>query len=157
MKVATGSISTYVFAVVRGRPQFLLLLRAPGLLHEGDWQAVHGMIDEGETAVEAARREMLEETGLTPSRFFRLDQVETFYSDATDAVHLVPMFGGLIDGLAKAKVSEEHTRAEWCDLEEALRRLVFASQRSAVRLIADAVRRWPDISNELKELPQVGA
>src|SRR5439155_17394457 len=89
LDVLTGSISTYVFTMLHGRPAFLLLFRAPHLPHANTWQAVHGMIDPGEKAYEAAYRETVEETGLIPDRFFKTDYVETFYSDLTDAVHMV--------------------------------------------------------------------
>ena len=150
MRVLAGSISTYVFSELHGRPVFLLLLRAPGLLHAGEWQAVHGMIDEGERAYEAARREMGEESGLTPERFFRLDFVESFYSETTDAVHLVPAFAGFVTGAPGVTVSEEYTDYAWCDLEDAVSRFVFASQQQAVRLIAAAA--WPQPGPQLHEI-----
>lgn len=154
MRVLTGSISTYVFSELHGRPVFLLLLRAPHLLHANTWQAVHGMIDAGETAYEAARRELVEETGLTPERFFRTDYVETFYSEATDAVHLVPAFAGFVTGAPGVRVSEEHTAYEWCDVDDATSRLVFPSQQQAVRLIAQASAAWPAVGTGMRELPQ---
>jgi dATP pyrophosphohydrolase len=150
--VLTGSISTYVFSVRERRPLFLLLRRAPGLLHAGDWQAVHGMIDPGEKAYEAARREMAEECGLAPERFFRLDAVETFYSEHTDAVHLVPAFAGYVADAPAAVVSEEHTDFAWCGLEDALARLVFPSQRTAVQAIAAATAAWPAVGAGLREM-----
>ncbi|MBF6599848.1 MAG: NUDIX domain-containing protein [Dehalococcoidia bacterium] len=153
MNVITGSISTYVFTVRHGRPCFLTLLRAPHLLHAGTWQAVHGMIEPGETAYAAARREMAEETGLAPARFFRTDYVETFYSDATDAVHLVPAFAGFVAEAPAATMSEEHTAYEWCSLDETLQRFVWPSQREAVRVIAEAAKWWPELGSGLRELP----
>ncbi len=152
MDVLTGSISTYVFSIVRSRPSFLLLLRAPHLPHAGTWQAVHGMIEPGEKATAAARREMTEETGLAPARFFKTDFVETFYSEATDAVHLVPVFAGYVEGAAAATLSEEHTAWEWCTLDEAVRRFVWPSQQQAVRIIAAAVSSWPDLAVGITEL-----
>jgi dihydroneopterin triphosphate diphosphatase len=152
MRVLTGSISTYVFSELHGRPVFLLLLRAPHLLHANTWQAVHGMIEPNETAVEAARREMVEETGLEPQRFFLTDLVETFYSEHTDAVHLVPAFAAFVSGAPGAMVSEEHTAYDWCDLDDAVSRFVFPSQQQAVRLIAEAATSWPDPGIGMREL-----
>jgi dATP pyrophosphohydrolase len=152
LDVLTGSISTYVFSIRVGRPLFLLLRRAPGLLHAGDWQAVHGMIDPGERAYEAARREMAEECGLAPERFFRLDGVETFYSEHTDAVHLVPAFAGYIASEPAAVLSEEHTAFAWCTLDDALARFVFPSQRAAVQTIAAAIAVWPAVGAGMHEM-----
>ena len=129
--------------MLHGRPAFLLLFRAPHLLHANTWQAVHGMIDPGETAYAAAQREMIEETGLEANRFFKTDYVETFYSEHTDAVHLVPAFTAHVTGAPAAILSEEHTAYEWCSLDVALTRFVWPSQRQAVRIIADAAKWWP--------------
>jgi dATP pyrophosphohydrolase len=157
MEVLTGSISTYVFSVVRSRPSFLLLYRAPQLPHADTWQAVHGMIEAGEKATAAARREMREETGLAPDRFFKTDFVETFYSETTDAVHLVPVFAAFVEGAPAATLSEEHTAWEWCTLDEAVRRLIWPSQQQAARIIAAAVSRWPDLGVGVTELDSPGS
>jgi len=138
--------------MLHGRPAFLLLFRAPHLPHANTWQAVHGMIDPGEKAYEAAYRETVEETGLIPDRFFKTDYVETFYSDLTDAVHMVPTFAAHVAGAPAAIVSEEHTAFEWCTLDDAVNRFVFSSQRNAVRLVADAAKWWPDIATGLRDI-----
>jgi 8-oxo-dGTP pyrophosphatase MutT (NUDIX family) len=152
MRIITGSISTYIFTMLHGRPAFLTLLRAPGLPHAGTWQAVHGMIDDGETAYAAAWREMREESGLAPDRFFKTDYVETFYSEHTDGVHLVPAFAAHVTGAPAATLSEEHTDYEWCSLDDTLQRFVWPSQREAVRVIADAAKWWPELGIGLRDI-----
>lgn len=166
MNVLTGSISTYVFTMLRGRAQFLLLRRAPHLLHAGSWQAVHGMIDPGESAYTAAWRETVEETGLTPDKLFKTAFVESFYSEHTDAVHLVPAFAAFVTAMPDAPavtVSEEHTEAAWCALDDAMSRFVFPNQRTAIQLIAECTKQWPAIAPGLSDItdivsrPPVGA
>jgi 8-oxo-dGTP pyrophosphatase MutT (NUDIX family) len=152
MNILTGSISTYVFTMLHGRPAFLVLFRAPHLLNANTWQAVHGMVDAGEKAYDAAWRETLEETGLEPDRFFKLDYVETFYNEISDAVHLVPAFAAHVTGAPGARLSEEHTAYDWCDLEETLERFVWPSQREAVRIIAESVQPWPDVGAGMRDI-----
>jgi dihydroneopterin triphosphate diphosphatase len=152
MKTVTGSISAYVFRTLHGRAEFLTLLRAPGLPHADTWQAVHGMIEQGETAYAAAWREMQEEAGVVTDRFFKADYVEQFYSEATDGVHLVPVFAAHAADDALVTISEEHTAHEWCSLDDALQRFVWPSQREAVRVIAEAVKWWPEIGIGLREI-----
>jgi dATP pyrophosphohydrolase len=152
MDVITGSISTYVFSMLHGQPAFLLLYRAPHLMLANTWQAVHGRIDQGEKAYDAAWREMVEETGLTPERFFKTDYVETFYSEGTDGIHLVPAFAGFVTGAPGVTLSEEHTAYEWCDLDDAVSRFVWPSQQQAVRVIAAAVAAWPNIGTGMTEI-----
>ncbi|MEX2225141.1 MAG: NUDIX domain-containing protein [Dehalococcoidia bacterium] len=156
MDVITGSISTYVFTIVDREARFLALLRAPGLLHEGTWQAVHGMIDEGEKAYAAALRETVEETGLAPARFFKTDYVETFYSEWTDAVHLVPAFAAFVEGAAPVVLSAEHTAFEWYTSDEIVERFVWPSQKAAVRVIAAAVATWPGVHGGMTEMTARG-
>jgi dATP pyrophosphohydrolase len=155
MQTITGSISTYVFTIRRSRPLFLALYRAPGLMHEHTWQAVHGMIEAGEKAYEAALREMTEETALAPQRFFKTDFVESFYSEHTDAVHLVPAFAAFVDGEPSVGLCEEHVKYEWCDLDDVVSRFVWPSQRQAVRIIAEASVRWPEIGHGMTEISQL--
>jgi dATP pyrophosphohydrolase len=153
--VLTGSISTYVFTMLHGRPSFLALFRADGLLHARTWQAVHGRIDPGEKAYETAWRETLEETGLTPQRFFKLDYVETFYSEVTDAAHLVPVFAAFVEGAPGVALSDEHTAYEWCELDDVLKRFVWPSQWEAVRIIAAACEPWPAIGHGMREIAEL--
>jgi dATP pyrophosphohydrolase len=152
LNTVTASISTYVFRTFHGRPEFLTLRRAPGLQHAGTWQAVHGLIDPGETAYAAAWREAREETGLAPDRFFKTDFVETFYSEATDAVHLVPAFAAHVEGDGVVTISEEHTAYDWCSLDDAVQRFVWPSQRAAVRQIAEAVKWWPETGIGVRDI-----
>jgi len=152
MDVITGSISTYVFTVRGAQPEFLLLYRAPGLLHADTWQAVHGMIEPGERAYHAAAREMREESGMAPARFFKTDYVERFYSEHTDAVHLVPAFAGYVPPASMPSLSEEHTAFAWCALDEALDRFIWPSQREAVRVIAGALAAWPSAGDGMTDI-----
>jgi len=152
MDVKTGSISTYCFTMLHGRAWFLALLRAPGLLHAGTWQAVHGMIEPRERAYEAAWRETLEETGITPQRFFKTDFVETFYSDLTDSVHLVPVFAAFFEDAPRVILSKEHTAFEWCSLDDVLTRFVWPSQKQAVRVVAAACEPWPRVGDGMTEM-----
>jgi dATP pyrophosphohydrolase len=152
VEILAGSVSTYVFTMLHGRPSFLALFRAPGLMHAETWQAVHGMVEAGEKAYDAAWRETVEETGLTPERFFKTDFVELFYSEWTDAVHLAPAFAAFVPGAPGARLSEEHTAYEWCEPDDIVERFVWPTQRQAVRLIAAATVPWPETTTELTDI-----
>ena len=59
-------IELVVFRFRDDRVEFLLLQRQEGeSLHPGMWQIITGTIDEGERALDTARRELKEETGLS--------------------------------------------------------------------------------------------
>src|SRR5687767_11084664 len=59
--------------------EFLQLRRAKGEFLAGAWGAIHGRIERGETAWQAALRELREESGLAPLEFYQLDTINQFY------------------------------------------------------------------------------
>jgi dATP pyrophosphohydrolase len=99
---------------------------------------VHGHIEPGETAVEAARREMREETGLEPVRLFNLSRVELFYLHRTDRVALVPAFAAFVSGSAEPVLGPEHDAAEWLSMAEARERVA-----------------WPRVARALEDIPKL--
>ena len=111
--------------------QVLCLRRGPGGRSPGSWEAIHGHIDEGETAVATAIRELREEAGLVPRRLYNLSRVESFYRHTTNEVVLVPVFGALVTRREEVRLSGEHDAFEW------LARMGWPRIR---REITDAVR-----------------
>ena len=93
--------------------QVLCLRRGPGGRSPGSWEAIHGHIDEGETAVATAIRELREEAGLVPRRLYNLSRVESFYRHTTNEVVLVPVFGALVTRREEVRLSGEHDAFEW--------------------------------------------
>jgi 8-oxo-dGTP pyrophosphatase MutT (NUDIX family) len=130
--------------MLHGRPSFLLLYRAPHLMHADTWQAVHGMIDDGEKAYDAAWRECVEETGLTPERFFRTEYIETFYSEGTDACTWSPR--SPLGHRRRRAVRRTHC-ARSRDLDDARR-----PRSDAVRLIAEATAQWPEVGTAMYDI-----
>lgn len=110
--------------------RYLLLRRSEEIL-QGTWQAVTGMIDPGETATQAALRELHEETGLVPSQFFYADFLETFYIPERNQFFTSPLFVAWVENETVTLSPEEHDAYEWVSLEEALKRLIWAKQRDA--------------------------
>jgi 8-oxo-dGTP pyrophosphatase MutT (NUDIX family) len=102
--------------VLRGTSEeleVLCLRRAPKGRSPGSWEAVHGHIDEGETAVEAVLREIKEETGLEPERLYSLSRAEAFYRHKENEVVLIPVFAAFVPKGARVKLSKEHDQHEW--------------------------------------------
>jgi dATP pyrophosphohydrolase len=68
-------VLTYPVKTAGSGREVLLLRRTAS--RGGFWQGVTGGVEEGESLVEAARRELYEETGLVP---FALEQIDYSYS-----------------------------------------------------------------------------
>ncbi|MES1259098.1 MAG: NUDIX domain-containing protein [Gemmatimonadota bacterium] len=126
--------------VLRGRGdtlQALLLRRAPGQARPGSWEAVHGKIDPGETPVDAARRELREETGCEALALYNLSRVEQFYHHTSDEIVLVPAFVAFVANDAVVQLSSEHDTMLWLSVDDARAR---CSWPRAARCLEDAVR-----------------
>jgi 8-oxo-dGTP pyrophosphatase MutT (NUDIX family) len=144
-------VECWVFrATPAGAPEYLLIRRAPDRIYPGLWQCVTGSIDDGEAIPAAALREVAEETGFGPDAiesFYDLEQVETFYSDAHDALVTSIVFALRVRAGAEPRLSSEHDGLRWADRDAALRLSVWPAYHESLRRIerdlADAeTARW---------------
>lgn len=118
----------------------MLLRRREGIDRlGGTWQVVHGGIDPGETAVQAAWREVQEETGVVPIGFWELDYVEVHYNPPQDALRLVPCFAARLPEAASIQLGPEHDDFRWTPLKAALEELSWRSQREALRVLHETI------------------
>lgn len=132
-------IDCYVFRRTPAGVEFLLLKRQPAKRLGGTWQSVHGKIEPNETAWQAARRELAEETGLTPIGFWQIDFVNTFYIADRDEIHLCPSFAAEAAPSANVTLNHEHTEFRWEPFERALETLMWPGQRHALREIMEFI------------------
>ena len=125
----------YVYCFV-ARPagashELLQLRRSAGRSMGGTWQLVSGGIEAGETAWQAAIRELREETGLAPREFFQLDVVNTFYLAAGDSIIHAPMFCAMVEADAKVTLNHESTEFRWKPRSEFSSALMWPGERAA--------------------------
>jgi dihydroneopterin triphosphate diphosphatase len=117
--------------------EFAVLCRSD----DGRWQGIAGGGEEGETPLEAARREASEEVGIPPGvPFLALDAlcsvpVYCFKESAAwgEDRYVIPehSFGVDCSGI-ELVLSDEHREACWLPFVEAHRRLTYESNRTAV-------------------------
>jgi 8-oxo-dGTP pyrophosphatase MutT (NUDIX family) len=131
-----------VFVTRRGGRDVLLLHRSPG--HGGYWHVVAGGVEPGETAVAAAERELLEETGLAARMTDGIEVTEyvsTLTKEPADRGEPSVLAVGVTCFLVAAPddweptLDWEHDRHRWCEPGEAARAL-----------------RWPGTAQALREL-----
>ena len=106
------SIAAYVCRGTDSGMDVLLIRRNTGYL--GDtWQIISGKIEKGETAWQAALREIHEETGISPDRFYSADRLESFYEVSQNCINIAPIFVGFIDSEQPVVLSSEHREFKW--------------------------------------------
>jgi 8-oxo-dGTP pyrophosphatase MutT (NUDIX family) len=125
-------VDVYVLRVAGPGLELLVLRRGSSGRCPGSWEAVHGHIEPGETPAATARRELAEETGLTPLRLYNLSRVELFYQHRLNEVALVPVFAAVVPSGAKPRLGPEHDALEWLPPEQARTRFAWPRERRAV-------------------------
>jgi 8-oxo-dGTP pyrophosphatase MutT (NUDIX family) len=125
-------IDLYVARPIAAGFEFLVLRRGARGRSPGAWEAVHGHLEEGERPEDGARRELLEETGLTPVAMYNLSRVEAFYLHRSDEVAMIPAFVAFVPAMSAVSISEEHDAVEWLPADVARSRLAWPRSRRAL-------------------------
>ena len=133
-------VEVCVFKFRQDKPLYLLLHRSKDeKVYPGIWQLISGSIERGEKAYEAALRELQEETGFRPLRFWLVPFVNTFYVPELDAVNVSPMFAAQVDEMSNPMLSLEHEEFAWIPAGEALAMLVWPGQRSGLQIVHEYI------------------
>ena len=125
-------VDTFVLRRGGGEWEVLVLRRSAHGRNPGSWETVHGTIEPGETPVQASLRELREETGLAPERFYNLSRIEGFYQHRTDELAIIPAFAAVVAAGAAPRLSEEHDAFVWLAPDEATRRFTWPRERRAL-------------------------
>ena len=132
-------MDTYALRGAGPTLEVLALRRGPHGRNVGSWETVHGTIEPGETPVQASLRELREETGLVPQKFYNLSRTEAFYQHTSDEVALIPVFAAFVLSDAAVQLSAEHDRGEWLRVRDVAQRFAWPRERRAVEDILSIV------------------
>jgi len=137
MDLVSNMIEAHIFKQVNNSIEYLLLKRSETEIYPGLWQMVSGKIKSGEKAYETALREIKEETGLTPVKFWVAPNINPFYEPGKDYISFLPVFAALVNKNAEVKISNEHSEFLWAESEKAKRLLAWPGQRKSVDVITE--------------------
>ncbi|NLT51615.1 MAG: NUDIX pyrophosphatase [Ignavibacteria bacterium] len=135
MEVVSYMIEAHIIKITGNEINFLLLKRSEKEIYPGIWQMVTGKIKPEEKAYNTALREIFEETGLKPLRFYTVPKVNSFYSEKTDTICMIPVFLAEVEKDCEVIISDEHSEYKWVNKEDAKKLLAWPGQRDAVDII----------------------
>jgi dATP pyrophosphohydrolase len=135
-QIVSEIVELSVFSRKSKHIRYLLLRRAKQKKpYPGIWQFITGRVKEGENCLNAAMRELKEETGLSPKAIWLVPRMLQFYDVSTDKIHLSPLFSAEAEDDAEIHLSNEHDKFVWLTYKEAIRRLVWPAQRDGLEVI----------------------
>ncbi len=118
-------------------PQFCVLHRAD----LDQWQFVAGGGEGGETLIEAAVREISEETGIKTNEILKLTSMAYIPANVISERHrkywakntyVIPEYHFAFECASDIKLSNEHIGYEWLSYKDAMARLTWDSNKTAL-------------------------
>jgi len=138
--IRSDVLEVCVFRKGNRGPECLLLKRsARDPLYPGIWQVVTGTLEDGERAVDAAAREVREETGLNIERFWVVPHVNVFFTGQTDTVYLSTFFAVEARFGEEPVLSGEHDEYMWVTFDRAVAMIPWPGQRRGVQITKDEI------------------
>jgi 8-oxo-dGTP pyrophosphatase MutT (NUDIX family) len=119
-----------------GSELLVLLIRDP----YANWGLPKGHVEAGETPVQAALREVAEETGLTDLRPVReLPRIDWYFRDRGQLVHKYCHFFLMesATGEPRPQVEEGISACLWLPLAEAIRKVTYDNAREVLRAVGE--------------------
>ena len=137
------SCGAIVFYLKENKEQILLIKHS----NSGHWSFPKGHVEAGETEVETAVREIMEETGVNADIDTRFRTVVT-YSPKKDVLKDVIYFFATTDNDATEKQESEVSEIMWVDIDKALNSV---SYRNDKELITKAIRFYKQHKKEFNK------
>ncbi len=124
--VHTTAVAAVVLATISGELKVLMLKRTK----DHFWSYVSGSIETEETAIEAVKREVKEETAASIERLYSADYIVQFFDIKHNRIMVVPAFVAYLAADINIQLNDEHSDYKWCSLSEAKSLAAFPNQRA---------------------------
>jgi dATP pyrophosphohydrolase len=155
--IRADGIAVYVYRRLPGEGslEFLQIRRSASTgEYQHSWQTVYGGVEKPETAVQAALRELREETGLAPIRMWQVEYLESFYFMPHDYVLVMPVFAAEVAAGAPITLNHEHSAHRWIPESEIPTAFMWRTQREALtHLLAEFQHPTPALQFLTINLP----
>lgn len=114
------------------------------VMHRSDcdqWQFVAGGGEDDETPLEAVEREICEESGIKPCKIVELTSMSFVPANVIAQCHrqywssdtyVIPEYHFAFESISELILSNEHTTFEWLDYDDAMTRLTWDSNKTAL-------------------------
>jgi dATP pyrophosphohydrolase len=116
----------------RGKAARVLVLQRNKDTSRGLWSLVMGRIEKGETAADAIRREIAEETGIAAPALYTSGCCDTFFNSGANSIEIMPIFVAPFEAPPEVTLDHEHLAYRWLDFAEAIEILAYPGQRRAL-------------------------
>lgn len=107
--------------------------------HAGYWDLPKGKLEEGETPIKAAYRELFEETGITEISVhegFEETLTYTFYDHERNKIEKTVYFFVGKAASSRVTISHEHQGYVWLDYDQAMYRLTYKNAKDVLTKVA---------------------
>ena len=132
---------TAVILAGRGEAARILVLQRNKNTSRGLWSLIMGRLEKGESAAEAIRREIAEETGIEVETLYTTGCVDTYFNAGANSIEMMPIFAAPFAKEPKVTLDHEHLAYRWLSFAEASELLAYPGQRQA---LADIKRDFAD-------------
>jgi dihydroneopterin triphosphate diphosphatase len=123
---------TAVILAGRGVAARVLVLQRNKNTSRGLWSLVMGRLEKGESAADAIRREIREETGIRPDALYTTGCVDTFFNAGANSIEMMPIFCAPFAEAPNVTLDHEHLAYRWLAFAEAVELLAYPGQRQAL-------------------------
>ncbi|MBI1798310.1 MAG: NUDIX domain-containing protein [Candidatus Eisenbacteria bacterium] len=143
-------VEVYLFRRGPGGIELLLLRRSRRRALPGVWQPVTGRIRRRERALVAAAREVAEETGATPRRWWALESTALYFEPGTDRASVLPLFAAEIARGTRIRLSAEHDAGRFVTRRRARAMVLWELQRRALDALGREIFSKARLARELE-------